>query len=109
MKEYEGYLDIGIKVYYKVIEPDVIKAKLLTLHGGPGASHDYLLPLKDLANWGIQVFFYDQPGCGRSDEMPIDLRNVTIDYVVEDVERVRRKLFNDDEKIFLYGSSYGGF
>jgi tricorn interacting aminopeptidase F1. Serine peptidase. MEROPS family S33 len=44
MKEYEGYLDIGIKVYYKVIEPDVIKAKLLTLHGGPGASHDYLLP-----------------------------------------------------------------
>jgi len=109
MKEYEGYLDIGIKVYYKVIEPDVIKAKLLTLHGGPDASHDYLLPLKDLANWGIQVFFYDQPGCGRSDEMPIDLRNVTIDYVVEDVERVRRKLFNDDEKIFLYGSSYGGF
>jgi len=108
MKFKEGYLDIGIKVYYKIAEVENPKAKLLTLHGGPGASHDYLLPLADLTQYGIEVVFYDQPGCGRSDDIPIDLERVTIDYVVEDVEKVRKALFGE-EKVFLYGSSYGGF
>ena len=108
MKFNEGYLDVGVKIYYKITEIENPRAKLLTLHGGPGASHDYLLPLADLTQYGIQVFFYDQPGCGRSDEMPIDLNQVTIDYVVEDVEKVREAFFGE-EKIFLYGSSYGGF
>jgi proline iminopeptidase len=36
------------------------------LHGGPGASHDYLLPqMLDLAR-EREVFFYDQRGGGRS-------------------------------------------
>jgi proline iminopeptidase len=105
----EGFIDIGIKVYYKIVSPKNVKAKLLTLHGGPGASHDYLSPLADLVKYDIEVIFYDQPGCGRSEDIPIDLTKVTIDYVVEDVEKVRKKLIKEGEKIFLYGSSYGGF
>jgi proline iminopeptidase len=78
----------------------------LTLHGGPGASHDYLLPLSKLAEFGVTVFFYDQFGCGRSEE-PSDASKFSVEYAVEEVEEVRRKAFGG-EKIHLYGSSYGG-
>ena len=40
-------------------------APLVTLHGGPGATHDYLLPLADLTD-DRAVIFYDQIGNGRS-------------------------------------------
>ena len=43
---------------------------LLVLHGGPGASQDYLLPqllgLDDAAGAGRELIFYDQRGGGRS-------------------------------------------
>src|ERR1700749_3558283 len=39
---------------------------LLLLHGGPGAAHNYLLPLKPLAD-ERPVILYDQLGCGKSD------------------------------------------
>lgn len=43
--------------------------RLLVLHGGPGAHHDYLLPqmltVADLAG-GQELLFYDQRGGGRS-------------------------------------------
>lgn len=43
---------------------------LLVLHGGPGASHDYLLPqllgLDAIAAGGRDLIFYDQRGGGRS-------------------------------------------
>ncbi|KAI0141743.1 Alpha/Beta hydrolase protein [Xylariaceae sp. FL1272] len=42
-------------------------APLITLHGGPGAGHDYLSPLSDLCEtYEIPVVYYDQVGCGRS-------------------------------------------
>ena len=43
--------------------------RLLVLHGGPGAHHDYLLPqmlaLADVGA-GYELLFYDQRGGGRS-------------------------------------------
>ncbi|MBA3890328.1 MAG: alpha/beta hydrolase [Gemmatimonadaceae bacterium] len=43
---------------------------ILVLHGGPGASHDYLLPqmlgLDSAAEGGRDLLFYDQRGGGRS-------------------------------------------
>ncbi len=40
---------------------------LVLLHGGPGAAHDYLEPLAQLADIGARpCVFYDQIGCGRS-------------------------------------------
>jgi L-proline amide hydrolase len=45
-------------------------APLVTLHGGPGASHDYLLALADLADDGRVVIFYDQTGNGNSAHFP---------------------------------------
>jgi L-proline amide hydrolase len=46
-------------------------APLVVLHGGPGAAHDYLWPLSQLADVGHRAcVFYDQIGCGRSQHMP---------------------------------------
>jgi proline iminopeptidase len=101
----EGYYNImGLKIYYKRVGDG--PKKLLTLHGGPGMSHDYLLPLAKLSDHGVTVLFYDQFGCGRSDE-PDDPSKFTVEYAVEEVEAVRRAAFGD-EKVYLYGSSYGG-
>lgn len=41
------------------------------LHGGPGAAHDYLESLTDLAEIaGRPCVIYDQLGCGRSQHLP---------------------------------------
>ena len=39
---------------------------ILVIHGGPGATHNYMLPLKQQACRGRPVLFYDQAGCGQS-------------------------------------------
>jgi L-proline amide hydrolase len=49
---------------------DAGPAPLVTLHGGPGAAHDYLLSLNDLAREGRAVVYYDQLGNGRSTHLP---------------------------------------
>lgn len=43
---------------------------LVVLHGGPGATHDYLLALTEFAMLGWQVVHYDQVGNGRSTHLP---------------------------------------
>jgi proline iminopeptidase len=40
--------------------------RLLVLHGGPGASHDYLLPQMLALTRSHELVFYDQRGGGRS-------------------------------------------
>src|SRR5579864_7152595 len=46
-------------------------APLVVLHGGPGAAHDYLEPVADLATvTGRPCVLYDQIGCGRSQHLP---------------------------------------
>lgn len=107
IKPEEFYTDVfGLKIYCKIYRAVNEKCILMTMHGGPGMSHDYLLPLADLSESGISVFFYDQFGCGRSDE-PTDRSKFTIDYGVEEAEELRKKVFGK-RKVFLMGSSYGG-
>ncbi|MDQ2742660.1 MAG: proline iminopeptidase-family hydrolase [Chloroflexota bacterium] len=78
---------------------------LLVLHGGPGASYDYLRPLENLAQRGRRVIFYDQLGSGRSDH-PDDPSLWTVDYYVAEIEGVREAL--GLERIHLLGHSWGG-
>ncbi len=50
---------------------------IVTLHGGPGASQDYLRPQFDLLATGRTLLYYDQRGGGRSPaprEAPLDWR-----------------------------------
>jgi proline iminopeptidase len=80
--------------------------KMLTLHGGPGFSHDYLECFEDfLPAAGIEFYYYDQLGCGYSDH-PNDDRLWRIERYVEEVEAVRKGL--GLEHFILYGHSWGG-
>ncbi len=101
----EGQVDVlGRKLYYKCFGKPT-KGRVLALHGGPGLTHDYILPLADLASFGYQVLFYDQLGCGKS-EVPKNIGMFIVERAVEEVEGVRQGLKLG--KIHLYGSSYGG-
>ena len=57
-------------------------APLVLLHGGPGAAHDYLEPVADLAGIaGRPCVLYDQIGCGRSQHLsdaPADFWSVEL-------------------------------
>jgi len=78
--------------------------RLLVLHGGPGASHDYLLPqMLELAN-DHRLIFYDQRGGGRSraeNNAPI-----TWETHVEDLAALVREL--SLAPLTLVGYSWGG-
>ena len=54
--------------WYKIVgDLSSGKTPLITLHGGPGACHEYLLPFIDLTTqYSIPVIFYDQLGNGAS-------------------------------------------
>ena len=108
LKFKDGFVPInGAKIYYKLFESRGSKMKAICLHGGPGGSHDYILPLAKLSKRGITTLFYDQYASGRSDETPDYLSRFTVDYYVDEVEQVRKNFFHD-EKVFVLGHSWGG-
>lgn len=81
------------------------KIKLLLLHGGPGFCHDYFECFEDfLPKEGVQIFYYDQLGCGNSDR-PTDTSLWTINRYVDEVEEVRKGLGLDS--FYLLGHSWG--
>lgn len=100
---HEGFVDAnGVLIYYMMVGSG---NPLMILHGGPGASHDYLLPyLLPLARKNTLIFI-DERGSGRSEKLE-DASQYTVENMVEDVERVRVALRLG--KIDLLGHSYGG-
>lgn len=103
-KVVEGYIPVtGGKIWYKIVGADKKTPPLLALHGGPGASHDYLEPLEALSD-ERPVIFYDQLGCGNSDK-PSDISLWTIERFVNELEQVRTYLGLD--KMHLLGQSWG--
>lgn len=75
----------------------------VVLHGGPGASHDYLLPGFDALSPGRTLIYYDQRGGGRSPvgrEEPVGWREH-----VADLEALR--VFWGIERLTIAGYSWG--
>lgn len=102
----EGHATVhGYRLYWKSVGEPGPLGTVVVLHGGPGGTHDYLIPFADLARAGARVVFYDQIGCGRS-ALARATAEYTIDRDVEDLEELRRKLRLG--RIHLIGSSYGG-
>lgn len=104
--EREGFLavhDQG-RVWYRVNGVAESGTPILVVHGGPGMSHHYLLSLTDLAA-DRPVYFYDQVECGMSDRPGLP-ENWTVDFYVEELEKVRRALGLDE--FFVLGQSWGG-
>lgn len=78
---------------------------LVVVHGGPGAGHDYLGNLDQLAD-EYMVVLYDQLGCGRSDPVR-DVDHWEVARFVDELEALRVGL--GFERFSLLGHSWGGF
>ncbi|HUZ56255.1 MAG TPA: proline iminopeptidase-family hydrolase [Streptosporangiaceae bacterium] len=84
------------------------RLRLLLLHGGPGATHEYLEACDSyLPGAGVEYYYYDQLGSGFSDQ-PEDPSLWEADRFVDEVEQVRLALGLDRDSFVLYGQSWGG-
>jgi proline-specific peptidase len=104
----EGFVSFrGYKTWYRIVghREESGKLPLLCLHGGPGGSWDYLEPLEAIAETGRRVIFYDQLGCGNSDE-PHNPAMYTVDLYIEEIDTVRQAL--GLESVHILGQSWGG-
>jgi len=82
--------------------------KVLLLHGGPGMTHEYLEACDSyLPAAGVEYYYYDQLGCGFSDQ-PEEPALWDLDRYVDEVEQVRIALGLDAGNFVLYGQSWGG-
>jgi proline iminopeptidase len=85
------------------------RIKLLLLHGGPGASHEYFEAFDDyLPAAGIEYYYYDQLGSYRSDQPEMTDDMLALPRFVDEVEQVRRALGLDRNNFYLFGQSWGG-
>lgn len=84
------------------------RLKLLLLHGGPGATHEYFEAFDSfLPKEGVEYYYYDQLGSGRSDA-PNDDDLWTVDRFVAEVDQVRAAIGGTKDNFCLLGHSWGG-
>ncbi|MBW3545589.1 MAG: proline iminopeptidase-family hydrolase [Bacteroidetes bacterium] len=84
------------------------RIKLLLLNGGPGATHEYFESFESyLPAEGIEFIYYDQLGCGNS-ENPNDTSLWDLPRYVEEVEQVRKAHNLTNDNFYLLGHSWGG-
>jgi proline iminopeptidase len=82
----EGKVEVtGGRIWYRVVGGGE-EVPLVTVHGGPGGTHDYLEPLEALAD-ERPVVFYDQLGAGKSDA-PDDVSLWTNDRMIDELGRL---------------------
>jgi len=82
--------------------------KVLLLHGGPGATHEYFEAFDSyFPGAGIEYYYYDQLGSSFSDK-PTDASLWDIPRFVDEVEQVRQALHLDKDNFYLLGHSWGG-
>lgn len=82
--------------------------RLLLLNGGPGMTHEYFECFESfLPEEGVEIIYYDQLGCGFSDN-PKDTSMWDLARYVDEVEQVRKALDLGKDDFYLLGHSWGG-
>ncbi len=82
--------------------------KVLLLNGGPGLTHEYFECFENFfPQENIEFIYYDQLGCGYSDN-PKDTNLWELSRFVEEVEQVRTALNLNKDNFYLLGHSWGG-
>ncbi|KAI0833601.1 proline-specific peptidase [Trametes gibbosa] len=98
------------QTYYKVFGDleNRTRSPVVVLHGGPGISHDYLLPLADLTNQSYPVILYDQIGNARSTHL-LDKPPTfwTIELFISELENLLEH-FGIQDEYHIVGHSWGG-
>jgi proline-specific peptidase len=86
------------------------KRPLLVLHGGPGSTHDYTLPLVHLhTTYGIPLIFYDQLGSGRSTHLKEKMGDTTFwteELFMDELDNLIKVLGLSEFNVL--GHSWGG-
>lgn len=76
------------------------------LHGGPGSDYRNALNVKELADDGFYIIFYDQRGSGLSKRH--DKNTYSIQLVLDDLtEVIKHYKTSPNQKVFLFGHSWG--
>lgn len=91
----------GSKIFCRIIGSE---EPLMIVHGGPGLAHDYLFESFQQLSYNYKLIFYDQRGCGRSEEFK-EGQTATLETMVEDLEELRKEL--NLGKMNLVGQSWG--
>jgi L-proline amide hydrolase len=98
-----------METWYRVTgDLDSPLTPVVIVHGGPGATHNYLLSLSALALTGRPVIHYDQVGCGNSThrpQAPGDTWNVTL---FRDELANLLDALGISSRFHLLGQSWGG-
>lgn len=98
----ETYIEVnGASLFCKTMGRG---SPLIVLHGGPGFSHDHLLPLSKLARDNFLIF-YDQRGGGKSTG-EITPETINLGTFIDDLDAIRKAYKLD--KIAILGHSWGG-
>ena len=106
----EGHAEFqGYRTWYRVVgDLGSGKLPLVTLHGGPGGTHDYLEPCERLAAGGRAVIFYDQLGAGRSTHLRDKGPDFwTVELFLAELDNLLRHL-GIEKRYHLLGQSWGG-
>lgn len=84
------------------------RIKVLLLHGGPAATHEYMECFESFfPQQGIEFIEYDQLGSFYSDQ-PKDSSLWTTERFVEEVEQLRQALGLNKDNFYILGNSWGG-
>ncbi|OCH93657.1 proline iminopeptidase [Obba rivulosa] len=98
------------QTYFKIFSGLENRTHILVvcLHGEPGLSHDYLLPLGDLASKGIPIILYDQIGNARSTHLRDRPQTFwTIDLFIDELVNLLAH-FGISDAFDLIRHSWGG-
>ena len=95
------------KVWTKRVGSDPT-IKVLLLHGGPGATHEYMEAFDSyFPAAGVEYYYYDQLGSYYSDQ-PNEPELWDLPRFVDEVEQVRTALRLTNGNFYLLGQSWGG-
>lgn len=82
--------------------------KVLLLHGGPGATHEYFEAFDSyFPGASVEYYYYDQLGSSYSDQ-PDEPSLWELPRFVEEVEQVRKALGLNKNNFYILGHSWGG-
>lgn len=104
-----GTVDFGpYQTWYRVTgDLEGAQIPLVVVHGGPGAAHNYLLEIANLASTGRPVIHYDQLGCGNSTHLrDRGAEFFTVELFLEELANLVAALGLD--RYHVLGQSWGG-
>lgn len=103
-----------VTTWYQIVGnlSETTKIPLITLHGGPGAGHDYFSPLIELYEKdGIPVILYDQVGSGKNTHFPEKSKDEsfwTVDLFIQEIDNLVDALGLRQRGFHILGHSWGG-